>query len=314
MRSLAGGSGAAGARAPRWLESGAGGEQSGGDSRSPPCPPRASTARPRPGSAGRRGRNRAFQLPPAASVAAVVAWWGVLQARVVQLRHRQGMAAGWRQPGRPPRQRLPAVTVWVRCVSGGAPHRPLAPPQPVQLRRQRPGAVLQVQQVAVAVERPAVDAARPAAPVAGLRGAGTGVVGLGPAAAVVALVDARAGLDADLPGPACLPAGQQVSPPWPGCRAPTNPPGRRARPGRSRMAQVHRTPRRESPPGAVWGAAGDPTPRRPACPGSRFLARTAGSTPGHTAPLHQRHPHGQSGRRAATGPGHDLHQPLLLRS
>jgi len=105
-------------------------------------------------------------------------------------------------------------------------HRPLGPPQPVQLRHQRPGAVLQVLQVAVAVERPAVDAARPAAPVAGLRGARTGVVGPGPADASVALVDPRSGLDADLPGPARLPAAHQPSPPmaWlPGSDQPTKP-------------------------------------------------------------------------------------------
>jgi len=40
--------------------------------------------------------------------------------------------------------------------------------------------------------------------------------------------------------------------PWPGCRAPTNPPSRRARPSRSRMARAHRTPRRERLPGTVW--------------------------------------------------------------
>src|SRR6266545_2639120 len=91
--------------------------------------------------------------------------------------------------------------------------RPLRPPQPVQLRRQRPGAVLQILQVAVAVERPAVDAARPAAPVAGLRGARTGVIGPGPAGAPAALVDPRSGLDADLPGPARLLAAHQASPP-----------------------------------------------------------------------------------------------------
>jgi hypothetical protein len=138
-----------------------------------------------------------------------------------------------------------------RCVSGcAALHRPLAPPQPLELGRQRPGAVLQVQQLAVAVERPAVDAARPAAPIAGLRGAGTSVAGLRPAAALVALVEPRAGLDADLPGAAGLPAPRQVSPPWPGCRAPTRrPPRRRARPGRSRMALIHR----HSPAGGPAG-------------------------------------------------------------
>jgi hypothetical protein len=38
-----------------------------------------------------------------------MAWWGVLQARVVQIRHRAGVPAAWRQPSRAPRQRLPAA-------------------------------------------------------------------------------------------------------------------------------------------------------------------------------------------------------------
>ena len=106
-------------------------------------------------------------------------WWRVLQPRVVQVRHGEGVGA-WRQPGRAPRQSPPAVTVMACCFSDGAAlARPPDAPQPVQLRHQRPGAVLQVLQVAVAVERPAVDAAGPAAPVAGLRGARTGSSGLG---------------------------------------------------------------------------------------------------------------------------------------
>src|SRR5215217_2144706 len=119
-----------------------------------------------------------------------MAWWRVLEARVVQLRHRAGAAtAAGRQPSRAPRQSRPAGIVVACCVSGGAAlHRPLALPQPVQLRCQRPGAVLQVLQVAVAVEGPAVDATSPTAPVAGLRGARTtGVVGLWPTGASVAL-------------------------------------------------------------------------------------------------------------------------------
>jgi hypothetical protein len=185
------------------------------------------------------------QLLSAAGVAAVMAWWGVLQARVVQLRDRARVGAAWRQPSWAPQRSPPAVTVMARSLVGGAAlHRPLAAPQPAKLRRQRPDAVLQVQQVAVAVERPAMDAARPAAGVAGLRGARTGVVGPGPAAASVTLIDPRCGLDAELPGPARLPAGHQVSPPLPGCWAPTNPPRRQARPSRSRMAHAHGTPRR----------------------------------------------------------------------
>src|SRR5829696_9886451 len=166
-----------------------------------------------------------------------MAWWRVLQTQIVQLRHRTKVGAAWRQPSRTPRQSQPAATVMGRCVSGSAAlHRPLGPPQPVQLPRQRPGAVLQIPQVAVAVKRPPVNVARPAAPVAGLGGARMGVVGLRPARAAASLVQPRAGRDGDLPGPARLPAAHEASPPWPGSQAPTNPPSRRARPSRSRIA------------------------------------------------------------------------------
>jgi hypothetical protein len=208
-----------------------------------------------------------FQLLPAAGVAAVMAWWGVLQTRVVQVRHRQGVGATWRQPSGSPRQSPPAVTVIAAPFSHGAVlARPPDPPQPVQLCGQRPGAVLQVLQVAVAVERPAVDAARPAAPVAGLRGARTGVVGLGPAGAFAARVEPRSGRDGDLPGPARLPAAQLGSPPlaWlPGSDQSTKQAGT-ARP----------EPRGARPPyslavgsaGHGLGAAGDPRARRPPRP------------------------------------------------
>jgi hypothetical protein len=170
-----------------------------------------------------------LQLLPPTCIAAVMAWRRVLQARVVQLRHRTNVGAAWRQPSRPSRQGPPAVTIIARCVSGGAaPHRPLRLPQPVQLGRQRPGAVLQVLQVAVAVERPAVDAAGPTAPVAGLWGARKRIVGLRPAGASVGLVEPRPGRDGDLPGPARLPAAHEASPPlaWlPGSDQPTKPAG-----------------------------------------------------------------------------------------
>jgi len=158
-----------------------------------------------------------------------MAWWRVLQAQIVQLCHWTKVGAAWRQPSRAPRQNPPAATVMGRCVSGGADlHRPLGPPQPVQLPRQRPGAVLQVLQVAVTVERPPVNVTRPAAPVAGLRGARMGVVGLRPARAAAGLVQPRAGRDGDLPGPARLPAAHEASPPlaWlPGSDQPTEPAG-----------------------------------------------------------------------------------------
>jgi hypothetical protein len=139
-----------------------------------------------------------------------------------------------------------------RCVSGcAAPHRPLRLPQPVQLRRQRPSAVLQILQVAVAVERPPVNAAGPAAPVAGLGGAWTGVVGLRPAAASVGLVEPRAGRDADLPGPARLPAAHEPSPPGlvAGLR-PTHQAGGHGQAGAA--SRAHRTLRRSGLPGTVW--------------------------------------------------------------
>jgi hypothetical protein len=170
-----------------------------------------------------------FQLVPTVGVAAIMAWWRVLEAWVVQLGHRAGAATAGRQPSRTPRQSRPAGIVVACCVSGGAAlHRPLGLPQPVQLRCQRPGAVLQVLQVAVAVEGPAVDAASPAAPIAGLRGARTGVVGRWPTGASMALVDPRSGREADLPGPTGRPAGHQVSPPlaWlPGSNQPAKPAG-----------------------------------------------------------------------------------------
>jgi hypothetical protein len=136
----------------------------------------------------------------------------------------QGSGGGGASAQLPPRQRPPAISIARSFSDGAALAHPPDPPQPVQLRRQRPGAVLQVLQVATAVERPPVDAARPAAPIAGLRGARTGVVGLGPAAATAALAESRAGRDGDLPGPAGLPAAHQVSPPlaWsPGSDQPT---------------------------------------------------------------------------------------------
>jgi hypothetical protein len=179
-------------------------------------------AQPERSSAMRQG---AFQLPPAAGATAVMAWRRVLQARIEELCHRTNMGAAWRQPSRAPWQRPPAVIVTAAGFSGGAAlHRPLGPPQPVQLRHQRPGAVLQILQVAVAVERPPMDTARPTAPVAGLGGARTGVVRRRPARAAAALVEPGAGRDGDLPWPARLPAPHEASPPmaWlPGSNQPT---------------------------------------------------------------------------------------------
>ena len=212
-------------------------------------------------------RHGDFQLLSAAGVAAVMAWWRVLQARVVQVCHRTGVGAAWRQPSRAPRQSPPAVTVTGRCVSGSAAlHRPLGPPQPVQLRRHWPGAVLQVLEVGAAVERPPVDATRPAAPVAGLRGAWTGVVGLGPARAAAALPEPGSGRDGNLPGPAGLPAGHDLTALGLVARLrPTHLGGGHGQAGAA--SRVHRTPRRSGLPGRVWGR---PRPR------PRFPARRSG--------------------------------------
>jgi hypothetical protein len=164
-------------------------------------------------------------LVPTAGVAAVLPWRGILQAPIVQIRHRAEMGAAWHQPSCSLRQRPPVATVMASSFSGRpALHRPLGVPQPVQLRRQRPGAVLQILQVAAAVERPPIGTTRPAAPIAGLRSARTSVVGLGPAAATARLVDPRARGEGDLPGPTSLPAAHQVSPPLaclPGSDQPT---------------------------------------------------------------------------------------------
>jgi hypothetical protein len=175
--------------------------------------------------------------------------WRVLQARVVQLRHRTNVGAAWHQPSRSPRQSPPATTIIAAPFSGSAAlHRPLGPPQPVQLRRQRPSAMLQILQIAVAVERPAVNTAGQATPVAGLWSARTGVVRRRPASAAAGLAEPRAGRDGDLPGPAPLPAPHEASPPLACCQPPTNPPTRRARPSRS--ASLTHSP--YSPP--VWTA------------------------------------------------------------
>jgi hypothetical protein len=88
----------------------------------------------------------------------------------------RGLPAGWYSSVtvRVRRRRGTSPAAPVATPASHQPHRPLLaqtmrrlpspdPPQPVQLHRQPPGAVLQVLQVAEAVERPAVDAARPAA-------------------------------------------------------------------------------------------------------------------------------------------------------
>jgi len=182
---------------------------------------------------------------------------GLLAREVDPLPRRVGAAGASRAAPRDG-ARQPSTPTPHPILGSAALHRPLGPPQPVELRRHRPGAVLQVLHVVVAVERPAVDAARPAAPVAGLWGARTGVVGLRPASASAALVDPRSGLDADLPGPARPPAAHKASPPLAWCRAPTNPASRHDQAGAAWRA--HRTPRRWGPPDKVWVRTTPPTP------------------------------------------------------
>jgi hypothetical protein len=201
-------------------------------------------------------------LLPTAGVAAVLPGWGILQASVVQIRHRAEMGAAWHQPSCSLRERPPAATVMACSVSGSAAlHRPLGVPQPVQLRRQRPGAVLQILQVAVAVERPPIGTAGSAAPIAGLRGARTSVVRLGPAAATASLVDPRARREGDLPGPTSLPAAHQVSPPLaclPGSDQPTRQAG-------TAKAEPHRGTTvlpAVIASGSHWGSSLEAGPRR----------------------------------------------------
>jgi hypothetical protein len=198
------------------------------------------------------GCDRLLMLRTPAVVGFVTAWRAVLQAQVVQIRHRAGRATACRQPSCPPRQRPPSVKLIACSFSDRAAlHRPLGSPQPGQLHRQRPGAVLQIPQLVAAVERPPVAAASPAAPVAGLRGARTGVVGLRPAGTSLALAEPRAGRDGDLPGPVILPAAHEVSPPlaWlPGSDQPIKRTG-------TAKSEPHRRstvlPRRSDPPSTV---------------------------------------------------------------
>jgi hypothetical protein len=247
---------------------------------------------------GRSDGWRSLLLLAVAGGRAVLPWWGVLQTRVVQVGDRAGVrVVGWRQRGGAPWQGRPALTVMAgRVPLGAALTRRPDPPQPVQLRRQRPGAVLQVQQVAMAVERSAVAAAGPAAGVAGLRGARTGIVGPWPAGAVAALIQSRSGRDGDLPGPAGPPAGHPLSPPlaWsPGSDQPTKQPG-------TAQPKPHGTPPPYSPvvrpagyqrfrsmaPGrGVTAAAGGMATCAAGQAGGR--ARTAGTTT--TPPTSQSH-------------------------
>ena len=107
--------------------------------------------------------------------------WGAL-ARTSDLRYRIGPTlrrlGAMRRRGSAgrPLHLLPAAP-WCPGPAGGHPRggRPLGTER--DRRRQWPGAALQVLQVAAAVERPPVDAARPTAGVTSLRGARLGVVG-----------------------------------------------------------------------------------------------------------------------------------------
>jgi hypothetical protein len=125
-----------------------------------------------------------------------------------------------------------------------------------------------------------VDPAGLAAPVAGLRGARTGVVGLGPARAAAALAEPRAGRDGDLPRSAGLPAAHEVSPPlaWlPGSDQPTKQAGT-AQPQPHRGSNV--LCRRSGLPGMVWvrrgaegATAGAPSPWRSRSPGAELSSK-----------------------------------------
>jgi hypothetical protein len=85
-----------------------------------------------------RGGNRDVPLLPTAGVAAVMPWWGILQAPVVQIRHHAEMGAAWHQPSCSLRQRPPATTLMASSFSGRpALHRPLGPPAPPPTARCR---------------------------------------------------------------------------------------------------------------------------------------------------------------------------------
>jgi hypothetical protein len=71
------------------------------------------------------GGSRDVQLLFPAGATAVMTLWGVLQAWVVQLRHRAGVGAAWHQPSYPRRQRPPAGNLMAGPFSYGAtPARP----------------------------------------------------------------------------------------------------------------------------------------------------------------------------------------------
>jgi hypothetical protein len=107
------------------------------------------------------------------------------------------------------------------------------------------------------------------------------------------------------PLPNAEPGGMAISPgrrvfrpltrchrPWPGCQAPTNPPSRRARPSRSRIAVPPYSHGRSGSPGTVWvrpatQAATAAALATPGGPGRPVMSRPAGS--------------GQPGRQPAPG-------------
>jgi hypothetical protein len=55
------------------------------------------------GKAGRPGGNPDVQLVSVVGAAAIMAWWGILQARVVQIPHRKGVEAAWHRRSHSPR-------------------------------------------------------------------------------------------------------------------------------------------------------------------------------------------------------------------
>jgi hypothetical protein len=202
------------------------------------------------GLAAPRPPPRAGRRPPVATDRG-----GLLARGVDPLPRRMG--AAWHQPSCSPRRRPPAVNIMAAPVPRQC--RPASSPWAPHSRSSS-----------------AASGPVPAPGTAGRRGCRTAGPGGGtpgsanrrsagctdarhrawPAGAPAALVDPRSGRDADLPGPAHLPAAHQASPPWPVARLrPTSNQarlaGRMARPPYCAAVGL---------PDKLWGQTTPPTP------------------------------------------------------
>jgi hypothetical protein len=197
-----------------------------------------------------------------------MAWWAVLQAGLYKSvtgrvgRRRAASPAAPRGTARQPTPSPPASSSGRTAL-----RRPLGPPQPGQLRRQRPAALLQILQVSAAGRTAAQSCGRPDSAT--------------PSSGECTDQSHQASASSHRCGPRRRPSRAEgrspraggssgrspVSPPSAGLPGFNHPPGRRARPAQSRIA-VHRTPL-ASPVGLAGhglGAAGDAEPQRPSPP------------------------------------------------